>query len=148
MATPARNRLIAVSMTEVANMKKWVDGSGLTITEIAERAGFSQSYLSLVLNGNRPPTDKLINKLAEALGVTRDALLADPLKQGSQAYLKARLTATKKNLLSLAQKHGLAGENLDFMLMVYGLLLVEEIDETAAVDMMRAYKMGDKKSSE
>ena len=50
---------------------------GLTQEEIAERAGFSQQYISGLEAGRRNPTVLTIYELAQALGVSHIALV-DP----------------------------------------------------------------------
>ena len=41
----------------------------LSLSELAERAGLSQSYLSMIESGKREPTLSSIKKVAAALGV-------------------------------------------------------------------------------
>lgn len=47
---------------------------GLTIKEVAERLGFSSSYISQLEKGARVPSPKQLSVLAQAYGVTEDDL--------------------------------------------------------------------------
>ncbi|WP_322005868.1 helix-turn-helix domain-containing protein [Paraburkholderia tropica] len=47
----------------------------LSLDELAERAGLSQSYLSMIESGKRVPTLSSIDKVAAALGVPTPILL-------------------------------------------------------------------------
>lgn len=44
----------------------------------AEKAGLTQSYLSKVERGARTPSPEALGRIADALGITVDELLADP----------------------------------------------------------------------
>lgn len=50
------------------------DSAGLTIKEVAERLGFSSSYISQLEKGVRVPSPKQLSALAQAYGVTEDDL--------------------------------------------------------------------------
>ncbi|WP_028218422.1 helix-turn-helix domain-containing protein [Paraburkholderia oxyphila] len=47
----------------------------LSLDELAERAGLSQSYLSMIESGKREPTLSSIEKVSNALGVPTPILL-------------------------------------------------------------------------
>ncbi|MBV8125970.1 MAG: helix-turn-helix transcriptional regulator [Paucibacter sp.] len=47
----------------------------LSLDELAERAGLSQSYLSMIESGKREPTLSSIDKVAKALGVPTPIIL-------------------------------------------------------------------------
>ena len=50
----------------------------LTKQELAKRAGISASYMTMLENGDKPGTPKVVEKLAEALAVNELSLLAGP----------------------------------------------------------------------
>lgn len=60
-----------------ANVKQARLAIGLTQEELAERSGFSQQYISGLEQGKRNPTIVSIFELAQALGVTHEALVRD-----------------------------------------------------------------------
>lgn len=47
----------------------------LSLEELAERAGLSQSYLSMIESGKREPTLSSIEKIAAALGIPTPIVL-------------------------------------------------------------------------
>jgi transcriptional regulator with XRE-family HTH domain len=51
--------------------------AGLTITDLAERAGFSPSYISQVERDLANPSVGAVNRIAEALGVRMSAFFSD-----------------------------------------------------------------------
>lgn len=50
----------------------------LTKRELADLAGISPSYLTELENGDKPGTDKVIGKLADAMAVNELSLIARP----------------------------------------------------------------------
>lgn len=59
-----------------ANIRKARLAAGLTQEELAERSGFSQQYISGLEHGKRNPTIVSLYELAQALGVSHEALVA------------------------------------------------------------------------
>lgn len=57
------------------NVKRARIAAGMTQEELAERSGFSQQYISGVECGRRNPTIVTIYELAQALGVSHEALV-------------------------------------------------------------------------
>lgn len=57
--------------------------------ELAERAGLSQSYLSMIESGKREPTLSSIEKVAKALGVPTPILLFLAAEKGELEGLDA-----------------------------------------------------------
>lgn len=57
------------------NVKNARIAMGITQEELAERSGFSQQYISGVECGRRNPTIVTIYELAQALGVSHEALV-------------------------------------------------------------------------
>ena len=71
------------------NVARLRQARGLTQEELAERAGFSQQYLSGLERGARNPTLGTIYEVARALGVSHLDLLADDDGSGSStAWLR------------------------------------------------------------
>ncbi len=57
------------------NVKNARIAMGITQEELAERSGFSQQYISGVECGRRNPTIVTIYELAQALGISHEALV-------------------------------------------------------------------------
>lgn len=66
---------------------------GLSQVEFAERAGFYQTYLSRIENGNANPTLNALDVLAAALGVTIFELFEEVRRE--RAIRQGRQTATR-----------------------------------------------------
>lgn len=64
----------------------------LSLDELAERAGLSQSYLSMIESGKREPTLSSIEKVAKALGVPTPILLFLAAEKGEVEGLDAETT--------------------------------------------------------
>ena len=64
-------------MTIGENIKRIRTDAGLTQTEVAERAGISQAYLSQIESDLRSMDVKAADKLAQALGVTLNDLMRE-----------------------------------------------------------------------
>ena len=64
-------------MTIGENIKRIRTDAGLTQTEVAERAGISQAYLSQIESDLRSMDVKAADKLAHALGVTLNDLMRE-----------------------------------------------------------------------
>ncbi len=58
------------------NIRRVRLAAGMTQEELAERSGFSQQYISSLERGRRNPTIVSIYELAQALGVSHEALVA------------------------------------------------------------------------
>jgi ribosome-binding protein aMBF1 (putative translation factor) len=56
-------------------IRVWREHRGLSVTELAAKAGLSQPYLSQIENGTRRASAALIGALASALGVSPDELV-------------------------------------------------------------------------
>lgn len=78
------------------------EASGLTIKEVAERLGFSSSYVSQLENGTRVPSAKQMSILATAYGVSE----ADLKKRWTEAkILKVSMdTNYKFNMKNVGEK--------------------------------------------
>jgi len=57
-------------------LKAWREHKGLTLQALADAAGVSKPYLSQIESAKRSGTAATLRKLARALGVPPDALLA------------------------------------------------------------------------
>lgn len=55
-------------------VRVWRSHRGLTVTELAEKAGVAQPYLSQIETGKRDGTLETMRRIAAALGVTLDDL--------------------------------------------------------------------------
>ncbi len=65
-----------MDQTEVGYAIKFFrTGRGMTLKDLANKAGVSLSHLSLIENGHRDPSIKMTKKIADALGVPMIILL-------------------------------------------------------------------------
>jgi transcriptional regulator with XRE-family HTH domain len=62
------------SSTSTTTVERVLDQQGRKLTWLAEKAGVSVSYASLMIAGKRPLTDEFRAAAAEALGVPEDVL--------------------------------------------------------------------------
>jgi transcriptional regulator with XRE-family HTH domain len=70
----------------VANVNALIDAGDVSISEIARRAEINRVGLSRLLNGIQPGlTVDTAEKIAEAVGVSLDELLAGPIEVGAVA---------------------------------------------------------------
>ncbi len=59
----------------MSKIKKLIDDKGIKQKKLAEAAGVSGAYMSLIIQGKRSPTVGILKKIADFLGVTIDELL-------------------------------------------------------------------------
>ena len=57
------------------NLKAIINCLGITQAEVANRSGLTPAAVSQIVNGEREPTLKTINKLIRALGCTFERLV-------------------------------------------------------------------------
>jgi transcriptional regulator with XRE-family HTH domain len=77
---------------------------GMTQSEVAERAGVTAQYLSLIETGRKLPGTETINLIADALGIPGQWLVflgggCPPAQSGSEQFEKLDL-ATKKAIMA------------------------------------------------
>lgn len=58
-----------------APLRVWREFRGMTQSELAQRAGVDKTYVSQIESGRKSGSVKVINQLAEVLGVTLDDLI-------------------------------------------------------------------------
>lgn len=77
--TPARDRwpvdLVKRELRGESPIRLWREHRGLSVTALAEKAGFSQSYLSEIETGRKQASARALKALAEALDVGLDDLV-------------------------------------------------------------------------
>jgi len=64
----------------VANVNRIIDDGDLSVSEIARRADINRAELSRVLNGLQGVTIERAEKIADAVGVPLDVLIAGPIE--------------------------------------------------------------------
>lgn len=69
---------------------------GLTLTNLAASTGLSASYLSEIERGKKTPSLTALDRLADGLGATRDALVPPPEARLDAPGLPARLRAARE----------------------------------------------------
>ena len=73
-------------------LKDWIEKEGRKQTWVAQQVGCSPQWLSYVLKGKKPMSDKLARTLRDKLGVP---LVDDSQAMGNGHHKKARLKTTK-----------------------------------------------------
>ena len=61
-------------MDRVAILKDWLTREGRKAKWVAEQVDCSDTWMSYILNGHKPLSDKLARKLQETLGIRFDDL--------------------------------------------------------------------------
>ena len=61
------------------NVRRYVKLNGITYGELAERASLSREWLSKMLAGKSNPTLPVCERIAAALGMSLEAMVADPV---------------------------------------------------------------------
>jgi hypothetical protein len=74
-------------------LKDWIAKEGRKQTWVAQQVGYSPQWLSYVLRGKKPMSDKLACALRDTLGVP---LVDDSPAMGHEHYKKAGLKTTKR----------------------------------------------------
>lgn len=77
--------------------------AGLTLTELAQRAGLSESGVQHLESGRRSPRPRTVTRLAKALGISADQLRAD----------YADNPAAEQQLVALRQEAAVLAERID-----------------------------------
>lgn len=65
------------------NVRRLMDARAMTQNDLASSASVSQGFVSKILCGGILPNALLLHKLAEALGVSSDALIDFPKRRAS-----------------------------------------------------------------
>ncbi|MBM4319312.1 MAG: helix-turn-helix transcriptional regulator [Deltaproteobacteria bacterium] len=75
-------------------LRELLASRGLSVSALARQAGLSKGYVSQLLSGKASnPSVEAVSRMAEALGVTRAALLGDERSPGEELALPAGLLA-------------------------------------------------------
>lgn len=67
--------------------------AGLTQPELGERASMAAAEVSRIENGRRTPTLETAERLAHALGVSLEELIATPAPRGAELEIIEQITA-------------------------------------------------------
>ena len=89
-------------------IKKWIDGTGITQTELADRIGRNQAWMSRYLKGDQYDADlETLNKMAAVFGHTLVQLLqlpADPEEAALITGYRALRLEARKHVFGLVQE--------------------------------------------
>lgn len=66
----------------VANLGDYLAKRGVSQRELAKLMGIKHPYISRVLAGHSVPTLDFVDKVADAIGVSGESLIAKPQKRG------------------------------------------------------------------
>ncbi|SEQ19508.1 helix-turn-helix domain-containing protein [Piscibacillus halophilus] len=87
-------------------VKKYRQEKGMSLTELAERAGVAKSYLSaLERNIQQNPSVQFLEKVANELNITIDHLIKDTVEEGESG-----LDSEWENLVKEAMSSGISKE--------------------------------------
>ena len=76
---------------------------GLTLAQVAQRAGLSETYVSNVERGHRTPTLAVLYAIAEALGQTLTELLGEDPPGGRSDLLQTALAEAPYSLITFTR---------------------------------------------
>ena len=79
-------------MDRRAIVKQWMDEQERSTGYIAKKAGYSKQWISYVVNGHKPFSDKLARALSDKLGIEFDKVSNS--KRQTQARAKPKVTRT------------------------------------------------------
>jgi len=79
-------------MDRKAVLKRWMEEHERGTGWVANKAGYSKQWISYVINGHKPFSNKLARKLTETLGIQFDDL---PRAKRSKTYGRQSATAAK-----------------------------------------------------
>jgi hypothetical protein len=74
-------------------LKDWITKEGRKQTWVAQQVGYSPQWLSYVLTGRKPLSDKLARALQDALGIP---LVDESQALGHESHKKAGLKTAKR----------------------------------------------------
>ncbi|WP_432464267.1 MULTISPECIES: helix-turn-helix domain-containing protein [unclassified Agarivorans] len=77
-------------------LKRLRKRQNLTLDSLAERSGISRSMISLIERGQSSPTATVLNKLADALGISLPELFSDDSEKASNDSLSVSNLETQK----------------------------------------------------
>ena len=87
MSTVKSNEDVAANIA--ANVERFLDKRGMSQRQLAHKTGDPHMTIVNAINGVHIPNSGILARIAEALGVTTDALISDPPPPGK----KSRRTA-------------------------------------------------------
>ncbi|PYZ98643.1 transcriptional regulator [Alteribacter lacisalsi] len=99
-------------------VKKFRKEKGISLTELAQRAGVAKSYLSAIERGIQSnPSIQFLEKVSRVLGISVDHLLRDRLESGTDAGFGGRnLDEEWETLVREAMDSGVSKEEFrDFL---------------------------------
>lgn len=93
-ARPVWNRLF---------IAEWIEGLGLKATTVADKAGISESHLSLLAAGKRAYTQPMLEKLAKAMGITAGHFFYRPGDPGLLAAMERLSEADRRRAAKMIE---------------------------------------------
>jgi len=93
------------------NLKENRQRCGLTQEKLAEKAGISANYLSMVEVSKKFPTPEMLDRLAQALDIQTFQLF-DPSStpEGAILHLEQSIVANIENIVSISVKQAISSE--------------------------------------
>ena len=93
------------------NLKEKRQKCGLTQEKLAEKAGISANYLSMVEVSKKFPTPEMLDRLAQALDVQTFQLF-DPSStpEGAMLHLEQAIVANIENIVNVSVKQAIGNE--------------------------------------
>ena len=106
-----RKKMVNIRKILALNLKENRQRCGLTQEKLAEKAGISANYLSMVEVSKKFPTPEMLDRLAQALDIQTFQLF-DPSSttEGAILHLEQAIVANIENIISVSVKQAISNE--------------------------------------
>ena len=104
-------RMVSIREILALNLKENRQRCGLTQEKLAEKAGISANYLSMVEVSKKFPTPEMLDRLAQALDIQTFQLF-DPsaTPEGALLHLEQAIVSNIENIVSISVKQAITNE--------------------------------------
>jgi len=104
-------KMVNIRKILALNLKENRQRSGLTQEKLAEKAGISANYLSMVEISKKFPTPEMLDRLAQALDIQTFQLF-DPSStpEGAILHLEQAIVANIENIVNVSVKQAVSNE--------------------------------------
>ena len=155
MALPHRNRVVAPLMKKKtaphvnknAKIKALFKEQGVSQRALAERLDIAPGYISEILNGRRDYNQRILEGMADVLGMTPSEVLAEASEDRRRDALQQDMRAAKEKLLEIANEEDVSEAPIEFTLKLYTNLMTGGYSKETVRDLLLAYKAGLLKST-
>ena len=104
-------KMVSIREILAINLKENRQKRGFTQEKLAEKAGISANYLSMVEISKKFPTPEMLDRLAQALDIQTFQLF-DPSStpEGAVLHLEQAIVANIENIVSVSVKQAISNE--------------------------------------